>query len=226
MSWEEVIPLVGMIDLEGRPDNQPVVLKSVPQPLEIIGVGTDAVVVRHPDVPDTVYKVYAPGREQVQHNEQQVYERLGDSRWFPSMKGAYPGVLVLSYEEGPTLYECLTKGIPIPPSVVAEVDQARQFVRSKGMNPRDIHLKNVLLQQGHAKILDVSEYLKSGDDGRWDQLVSAYHLFYPLFRGRPIAADVLEEIKQAYRLGGPSLSVMEWGRRFLSRLSQKDHTPS
>ncbi|MDR6227412.1 serine/threonine protein kinase [Desmospora profundinema] len=225
MSWEQITSLVNRIDLESSPGNHPVVPRMVPEPLEIVGVGTDAAVVRHPDRWDTVFKVYAPGREQAWADEQKVYKRLGESPWFPVMKGGGPGFLVLSHEKGPTLYDCLTEGIPIPSGVVDEVEEARRFVREKGLNPRDIHLKNVLLQNGHAKLVDVSEYLKPGEDGRWDYLVQAYHRFYPLIRGKRIPEDVLEGIKQTYReCGNHPLSMVEWKRRFFTLLSQTDHS--
>lgn len=219
MSWEKAIPSLRRVCLEPRPDNQLVNLQHVPVPLKVVGVGTDAGVFHHPDYPDIVFKLFAPGREQVWANEREVYNKLGDSRWFPLLQGAFPHCLVLSYERGKTLYDCLIEGIPIPESVVKEVEEARRFARDKGLNPRDIHLKNVLLQDGHAKLLDVSEYLKPGDDGRWDHMVQAYHRFYPLFRGKRIPAALLEEIKQAYyQWDGHSLPLIEWARRFLPAL--------
>ncbi|PTM59986.1 serine/threonine protein kinase [Desmospora activa] len=223
MSWKKVIPLLQRVSLEPRPDNQLVKIFHIPAPLEIVGVGTDAVVVYHPQDRDTVFKVFAPNREQVWANEVEVYHKLGKSRWFPLLKDAYPGCLVLSYERGKTLYDCLIEGIPIPESVVEEVEEARRYARDRGLNPRDIHLKNVLLQDGHAKLLDVSEYLKSGDDGRWDHMVQAYRRFYPLFRGKRIPVALLEEIKRAYReWDGRSLPLTDWARRFLPAIFSDD----
>jgi hypothetical protein len=39
--------------------------------------------------------------------------------------------LVLSYEFGVTLYDCLLQGIHIPKQVMVDVENARQFVRNK-----------------------------------------------------------------------------------------------
>ena len=58
-----------------------------------------------------------------------------------------------------TLFDCVLQGIHIPEQVINDVEDAREYVRNKGLNPRDIHLKNILLQNGRAKILDVSEYI-------------------------------------------------------------------
>ncbi|MCB8817474.1 RIO1 family regulatory kinase/ATPase domain-containing protein [Desulfosporosinus shakirovi] len=78
--------------------------------------------------------------------------------------------LVIRFEEGITLYDCLLKGIHIPKQVIEDVDNAINYVLGKGLNPRDIHLKNILLQEGKAKLLDVSEYMKPGNDKRWEYL--------------------------------------------------------
>src|SRR5690606_26217314 len=47
--------------------------------------------------------------------------------------------LVLSYEEGKTLFDCILEGIHIPEQVIQDVEEAREYARSKGLNPRDIH---------------------------------------------------------------------------------------
>jgi hypothetical protein len=67
--------------------------------------------------------------------------------------------LVLSFEQGVTLYDCLLQGVRVPEQAIQDVEESREFVRSQGLNPRDIHLKNVLLQEGRGKVLDVSEYI-------------------------------------------------------------------
>jgi hypothetical protein len=91
------------------------------------------------------------------------------------------------------------------------------------LNPRDIHLKNVLLQDGHAKIIDVSEYVKPGNDGRWDHLVQSYHLYYPYIAGRKIPVWMLEMVKRAYYMqkGTGDFSVQEFGRQLLNALLKK-----
>lgn len=215
MSWQSIEPLLKKIDIQSNPDNQPVTVGSVPSPLTVVGTGTDAVVVRHPDFPRLVFKVYAEGSSQARENEYTAYRRLGRSPYFPVCYGEGSFYLVLSYEEGPTLYDCLVQGIPIPEQVIDDVEKARVYARQVGLNPRDIHLKNVLLQKGHAKLLDVSEYVKAGNDGRWDHLVQAYRNFYSLIEGRPIPVWLIEMVKKAYyRQIAEDFSVSDFGRRF------------
>ncbi|WP_162927771.1 hypothetical protein [Bacillus sp. Y1] len=54
------------------------------------------------------------------------------------------------------------------------------------MNPRDIHLKNILLQNGRAKVINVSEYMNKGNDHRWEDLKKAHDEFYPLIAGKAV----------------------------------------
>lgn len=216
MPWQSIEPLLKKIRIQSNPDNQPVTVEAVPPPLTVVGTGTDAVVVRHPDFPRLAFKVYAEGRSRALENEHAVYRRLGRSPYFPVCHGKGNFYLVLSFEEGITLYDCLIKGIPISGQVIDDVEKARAYVRQMGLNPRDIHLKNVLLQKGRAKLLDVSEYVKPGNDGRWDHLVQAYRNFYHLIEGRKIPVWLIEAVKKAYYLQvSGDFSVTDFGRRFL-----------
>jgi hypothetical protein len=208
--------LLKQVVLAAHSGNEPVTVKEIPPSLRVVGVGTDATVVWHPDRPKQVFKVYAEGRLEKKEREREVYRRLGESPRFCRCFGEGPNYLILSYEEGPTLYECLEQGIFIPEQVIADVEEARLHAREKGLNPRDIHLKNVILQNGRAKLVDLSEFLLPGDDHRWDHLVQAYHDFYPLIQGRKIPAWLLEWVKKSYYAQASSdFSVQEFGRRFI-----------
>lgn len=127
-----------------------------------------------------------------------MYECLKGSPYFPQYYGSGRNYIAISYEQGETLYDCLVQGIPIPEQVITDVEQARDYVRSLGLNPRDIHLKNVLLQEGRGKVLDVSEYVQEGNDNRWEHLVLVYHNLYPLISGVKVPTWILETIKQWY----------------------------
>ncbi|MFD1427357.1 hypothetical protein JOD24_002313 [Kroppenstedtia sanguinis] len=222
MFWSWIQPLIENVKIQGQPGNQLVTIFHIPNELEKVGIGTDAVVVRHPSEPQVVFKCYAPGREQKRLDEYEVYRRLGDTPYFPVCFGMGDSFLVLSHERGPTLYECVSQGIVIPENIIAEVEAARRYVRNQGLNPRDLHLKNILLQEGHAKLLDVSEYLKPGDDARWDHLVQGYRLVYPLIRGRKIPVWLMERVKKTYfqQVAG-EFSVSEFARPFLSLLHRE-----
>ncbi|SMO59488.1 serine/threonine protein kinase [Melghirimyces algeriensis] len=216
MFWSPIKPLIDKIDIRPSVENQPVIVQFIPEELEWIGTGTDAVVVRHLSYPEVVFKRYVEGREQTRLNEYEVYLRLHGSPYFPICFGMDDSFLVLSYEQGPTLYDCLAEGIFIPESVIEEVEQARTDARNRNLNPRDIHLKNILLQNGHAKLLDVSEYLKDGNDKRWEHLVQGYRLFYPMVAGRKIPVNLIEQVKNAYLdQAQGNFSLIKFGRQFL-----------
>ena len=155
------------------------------------------------------YKMYADDRVEKIQIERRVYDILGDSPYFSTCYGSKDDYLVLSFEAGITLYDCLLQGIPIPHQVIQDVDDAREFVRQKGLNPRDIHLKNVFLQNGRAKIIDVSEYVNPGNDLRWDYLKKAYDQYYHLIEGKPIPLKVIEMIRKRYNQRNNDSSTIE-----------------
>lgn len=207
---------IQQIQLKANQGNQLVTVLSIPIEWEIVGVGTDAVVVRHPQIPSSVWKVYADERLDKKEAEYQVYQRLGTSRYFATCYEQGDRFLRLSYEKGPTLYQCLEEGIEIPEQIIDDVNAARQYAREKGLNPRDIHLKNVLLQDGRAKLIDVSEYMKPGNDRRWEYLVLGYRHFYSLIRGKKVPTWLIELVKNAYEnQKSDQFSVIDFCQKFV-----------
>ena len=188
------------IRIRASASNEPIVIEHLPAPLRLLGSGTDAVVVQHPGLPEQAFKVYAPQTVGCLADEYHAYQRLGGSPYFAACLGHGAFYLVLSYEPGPTLYECLVQGIPVPEQAMADVEAARHHARQVGLHPKDVHLKNVLLQGNRGKILDVSKYVVSGDEDRvWDHLAEGYRRFYPVIRGRRIPVWVIEMVKRRYK---------------------------
>lgn len=224
MDMQKYESQLAQIDFQLSPTNDLVVVHFIPSSFRLIGLGTDAVVVQHADLPAFVFKVYHPAKAYKVEHEFSAYQQLGDHPSFCQCVGRGERWLLLSYEEGPTLLDCLEQGIVIPKQVIQDVESARIYVRSVGLNPRDLHLKNVILQEGHIKILDVSEYVHAGDDRRWDHLVQGYYQFYGLIRGRKIPYWVIEWVKKSYYLQmGETFTVHEFGRHFAQMLSWKEN---
>ncbi|PLR92564.1 serine/threonine-protein kinase [Bacillus sp. T33-2] len=196
--WQTAVEALSQIEIKANPDNEPVTINGSPDGLCCVGIGTDAAVFRHIHAPNYAFKVYADERISKKDIERDVYERLGTSPYFSKLLGAGERYLVLSFEQGTTLYDCLLQGIHIPKQVIQDVEDARDFVRERGLNPRDIHLKNILLQNGRAKIIDVSEYIKPGNDYRWEHLKKGYEEYYHLIDGRPIPFWLMEAIRKWY----------------------------
>ncbi|GGG26091.1 serine/threonine protein kinase [Paenibacillus abyssi] len=178
--------------------NELVSIASCPESLSCIGIGTDAAVFRFDDAPAYAFKIYTEESLGKKALEEAVYLQIGDSPYFPRYYGSGENYIVLSYEQGVTLYDCLLLGISVPDQVIIDVENARNYIRSKGLNPRDIHLKNVLLHEGRGKVIDVSEYVKEGNDYRWEHLLRAYNIIYPLIAGKRIPLWMLEAAKRGY----------------------------
>ncbi|TKC14730.1 serine/threonine-protein kinase [Robertmurraya kyonggiensis] len=194
---EEVLKDIQVLSTK---DNDPVIVKGFSEVLKCVGIGTDAAVFQIEDDTRYVYKVFSDDKLETMEREKQVYEHLGESPFFPIYYGAGSNFLILSYEKGITLYDCLLKGVHIPKQVIWDVEEAREYAISKGLNPRDIHLKNILLHEGRGKLLDVSEYLKEGNDHRWTYLKKGYEDYYELIDGREVPLWLIETVRKWYNL--------------------------
>jgi hypothetical protein len=198
---DSVDDLLRTIRIRASASNEPIAIEYVPAPLRVIGFGTDALVVQHPGLPEQAFKVYAPETVDCLADEYQAYQQLAGSAYYAACLGRGAFYLVLSYEAGPTLYDCLVHGIPIPASAMADVEAARSYARQVGLHPKDVHLKNVLLQGDRARVLDVSKYVAPGDEDRvWDALAEGYRRIYPLIRGRRIPVWLIERVKRRYKV--------------------------
>lgn len=198
-SWKVVDEDLRKIKITSTKNNELVTIGHYTKNLECIGVGTDAAVFKQRLEPTLAFKVYAEDKLNKLEAEFQVYQKLEKSEWFPVLYGRGHNYLVISYEEGMTLYDCLRTGTHIPKQVVTDVEEARKNCISKGLNPRDIHLKNILLQKGRAKLLDVSEYLNPGNDNRWDYLKQGYEEYYYLIDRKKIPLWIIESARLLYQ---------------------------
>jgi hypothetical protein len=172
--WQNAAKALELITVTENPGNEPVTIEGAVDGFSCIGVGTDAAVFQSLSAPGYAFKIYAEGKKDKLEAEAEVYSKLGSSPYFSECYGATDRLLVLKFEDGLTLFDCLLQGVRVPEQVIKDVENARAYVREKGLNPRDIHLKNILLQGGRAKLLDVSEYIKPGNDFRWEHLYKAY----------------------------------------------------
>lgn len=208
--FEKVMETLSKINVLSNPNNEPVTIIGEAENLKCVGIGTDAAVFWSEHTPAYAFKLYAKDKSAKVMVEESVYRKLGNSPFFSTCFGSNDNCLVLSYEEGKTLFECILEGIHIPEQAINDVEEAREYARSKGLNPRDIHLKNILLQNGRAKIIDVSEYTMSGNDCRWEHLKKGYEQYYHLIDGKSVPIGVVETVRKWYnRRGEKSLSFEE-----------------
>lgn len=196
--WQLAAQALSAVTVTAQPDNEPVTIVGMADSFRCIGVGTDAAVFQSENFPEYAFKVYAEGKKDKLEAEAQVYEQIGQSVYFSTCYGRNEHMLVLKFEKGPTLFDCLLQGIYVPEQAIVDVEKARDYIREIGLNPRDIHLKNIILQDGRAKLLDVSEYIKPGNDFRWEHLKKAYQEYYPIIDGKPVPFWLLDTIRKWY----------------------------
>ncbi|MGB7416064.1 MAG: serine/threonine protein kinase [Thermosynechococcaceae cyanobacterium] len=175
--------LLPRLQLESVDPHNPVMVHYLPIPWRLIGTGNYAAVVAHPDFPNLVVKIYAPGRPGFEA-EVEVYRRLGQHPAFSQCFHAEKGFLVLKRLQGVTLYECMHQGLKIPPQVIREIDEALDYARTMGLNPHDVHGKNLMMDQGEGLVVDVSDFLKPESCSAWADLKRAYYFLYRPFLSR------------------------------------------
>ncbi|GAA4715779.1 serine/threonine protein kinase [Brevibacillus fulvus] len=193
--------LLREVKLASHSPDDPVVVSYTPEPWELVGTGNYAAVFGHPDYPDLVVKLYAPGRPGIEQ-EIDVYRKLGETQSFPVCYQTGENYLVLKRIRGISLFDCLRYGIPIQPAVMEDVEQALAEARAKGLHPHDVHAKNVLMHLGRGYLIDVSDYYKQSLDTKWRDLRKAYYKLYLPFlkdRGWKIPLWVLDGIRKGYR---------------------------
>lgn len=194
------------LNVESVDPHDPVVVRHVPDPWCLIGAGNYAAVFTHPDFPEVVVKIYAPGRPGFEA-EVEVYRRLGKHPAYSQCLHAGNQYLVLKRLRGVTLYDCMQRGIPIPEQVIRDVDAALDYARSRGLFPHDVHGRNVMLHEGRGLVVDVSDFLEKEECSKWRDLKKAYYRIY-----RPIFMPL------KLRLPSSALNLIRTGYRLLRRL--------
>jgi hypothetical protein len=194
--------LLPRLRLESVDPHDPVEVRHLPEPWQLIGRGNYAAVVYHPDYPSMVVKIYAPGRPGFEE-EVEVYRRLGSHPVFSECLYAKEGFLILKRLHGVTLYDCMHKGLPIPEQVIRDIDQALDYARDRGLRPHDVHGRNVMMYKGRGLVVDVSDFLHEDSCNKWNNLKKAYYwLYLPLLS--PLRLQIpyfaLDVVRKSYRL--------------------------
>ncbi|HEX2078594.1 MAG TPA: hypothetical protein VHG08_12820 [Longimicrobium sp.] len=196
---EELLPA---LRIESVSASDPVVVRHAPAPWRVLGRGNYAAVLVHPAHPEVVVKVYAPGRPGVEA-EREVYRRLGRHPAYSECLHAGDGWLALRRLHGVTLYDCLHRGLPIPEQVIRDIDQALEYARRRGLHPHDVHGRNVMMHEGRGLVVDVSDFLRDEDCGKWRDLKKAYFRVYrPVFMRLRLRVPywTLDLVRLGYRL--------------------------
>lgn len=188
--------------IESINPHDPVVVHQVPTPWQLLGAGNYAAVFCHPNYPNQVVKIYAPGRPGLEE-ELEVYCRLGSHPAFSECLHAGEGFLVLKRLYGVTLYDSMHLGLRIPKQVIKDIDRALDYARGRGLHPHDVHGRNVMMHSGRGLVVDISDFLHEEDCSAWNDLKKAYYWLYrpffsPLRLRMPYFA--LNIVRKSYRV--------------------------
>ena len=132
-----------------------------------------------------------------------VYKKLGTHESYSTLITYGDSYLVLKKLEGITLFDAVVRGIQIPKLVIDDIDQGLEYARSVGLNPFDVHGKNVVMFEGRGYIVDVSDFYKQGYCRKWDDLKKAYNKIYLpyLYKYHPtIPFFFVNGVRKGYRL--------------------------
>ncbi|PAE40826.1 serine/threonine protein kinase [Bacillus sp. 7884-1] len=207
MNIEKYIKLIGNellpnIQLTMEGPFEPIIVKNVSNTWKTIGSGNYAGVFLHQSNPKWVVKVYGRKPEDLK-KEVNVYKKLGKHESFSSLIDYGDNYLILKRIDGMNLFDAVVKGIRIPESVIRDVDEGIAYARSVGLNPFDVHGKNVVMSNGRGYIVDVSDFYKHGKCRKWDDLKKAYYKIYlPLIYKYhpPIPFFIVNSVRRGYRL--------------------------
>ncbi|GLB61995.1 protein kinase family protein [Cytobacillus sp. NCCP-133] len=146
--------------------------------LEFIGAGRSAFAFRIKET-TFVLKVFFPEFKRIAQEEADIYKTLPNHPYFPSLYDKGENYIVIDYVEGFTLFDCLAKGIAIKEDKINQIDEALKLARESGLNPSDIHLRNIILTyDGHIKIIDVARFKQTKKCTQWDDLKLAFNKLY------------------------------------------------
>ncbi|HZW82532.1 MAG TPA: hypothetical protein VFF14_03805, partial [Candidatus Deferrimicrobium sp.] len=199
--WAAISELVQSVHVESINPKDPVRVFSYPDSWRCIGVGNSAAVFQPKDTPEICIKVYANNLNSSAETEAQIYRQLGVSDYFPEFFEGGQNYLVIAYRPGKNIYDCLVQGQFIPEQVLHDIDNGITYARAKGLNPCDIHAKNVIVHNDRGYLIDVSDYRKNGTCRRWDTLRQAYYDYYQeLYQpGLTLPIWLLETVRKWYK---------------------------
>lgn len=194
--------LLPNIHLTSKSPYDPIIVRNGSGSWKTVGTGNYAAVFLHEEYPGWVVKVYGRNKEEL-IKEIEVYKKLGEHRSYSTLYAYGEEYLVLKKLEGITLFNALVKGVPIPETVIQDVDEGLDYARLAGLNPYDVHGKNVVMNKGKGYIVDVSDFYKEGHCYKWEDLKKVYFRIYLPFICKhhpPIPLFVMNWIRKGYRL--------------------------
>lgn len=177
--------------------------------LKLVGTGRSAFVFRINNSSKAI-KVFFPNYTYIAKEEADIYIALHDISYFPTVYDSGLNYIVMDFIEGRTLFECVNQGIPITAEHIKEIDAALLLASNKGLNPSDIHLRNIFITStNEIKLIDVARFRQTKDCTQWSDLKSAYVLYYKKrYFPKKIPAPVMNTVAFFYKKQLISFSKM------------------
>ena len=168
--------------------------------LTLVGTGRSAFVFKIKSS-NRVIKIFFPRFVHIASEEAEIYKLLKDISYFPTIYESGQNYIVMEFIEGLTLFQCITHGKPITPNHINEVEYALSLASDKGLNPSDIHLRNIFITtNGEIKIIDVARFRQTKDCSQWHDIKKAYHqLYQKRFFPKKIPATLLNIVAFLYK---------------------------
>jgi predicted Ser/Thr protein kinase len=170
------------------------------QDLKLIGTGRSAYVFKIKDK-DLALKVYFPHKKRLAFEEASIYRELQHIEYYPTLYDGGINYIVIDFIEGHTLFQCLQKGIFVPEKKFNEIRKALKMAEEVGLNPSDIHLKNIIVtSSGEVKVIDVARFRQQRKDHQWKDIERAYFKMYSKYYfPKKIPAFILNLISFIYK---------------------------
>lgn len=193
--------LIPNLKMKSINSSDPIKVESIPKPWILLGCGNYAGVFTHPDFNDLAIKIYAPARCGLKE-EIEVYNTIGEHSAYSKLLYSKDNYLVLERLKGVTFYNCLRKGIKIKKHIIKDIDNALEYAREKGLNPHDVHAKNVMIVNNRGVVVDVSDFKHKEYCSLWKDFKKAYYKLYIPFVYKmsiPIPNFLLNTIRKVYK---------------------------
>ncbi|WP_110927784.1 protein kinase domain-containing protein [Bacillus massiliglaciei] len=168
--------------------------------LELIGTGRSAFVFRIKNTKLAI-KIFFPSFHHLAKEEAEIYRSLRQISFYPSIYETGVYYIVMDYIEGQTLFDCVAEGVFIEEKHIKEIDKALSSASKRGLNPSDIHLRNILLtRNGQIKLIDVARFRQKKACRQWSDLKKAYRTLYlRAFFPKKLPVFVLNAIAALYK---------------------------
>jgi len=175
-------------------------LKSYDEALQLIGTGRSAYVfkVQHEQV---ALKVYFPHKAHLAAEEAAIYKKLSSSSYYPTLHDVGANYIVIDYLEGHTLFQCLENGFFVSEDKIHAINEALNIARKVGLNPSDVHLKNIIItNKQEIKLIDVARFRQTKQDRQWDDIQKVYFKGYvKLYFPKRIPRFILHSLAAIYK---------------------------